>query len=74
MIASATFVAVKEQNIIGAKMLIELVVSSMITVSEYVSRNYALSIPPTATRTGTTALSKYSSSLRVSLSIIDIMS
>ena len=71
---SATFVAVKEQNIIGAKMLIELVVSSMITVNEYVKRNYALSIPPTATRTGTTALSKYSSSLGTSPSNREIAS
>ena len=41
------------QNI-GIKMLIEAVVSIMITAREYVMRQYAESMAPTARRTGTT--------------------
>ena len=38
----------------GMKMLIDAVVSIMITASEYVMRQYADSIAPTANKTGTT--------------------
>ena len=38
----------------GMKMLIDAVVSIMITASEYVMRQYADSIAPTASKTGTT--------------------
>ena len=39
---------------IGMKMLIDAVVSIMITASEYVMRQYAESMAPTASKTGTT--------------------